>query len=66
MVRENRARRAAARQGLKAIKSGKRDKLARDFNKWLLLDLDTEEVVHGDKPYKFCLTLEDMEELLKS
>ena len=33
-VRENRARRAAERQGLRIIKVNRRDALARDFGRW--------------------------------
>jgi hypothetical protein len=46
-VRENRARRAAGRQGLILMKARTRDPKATTFGKWWLVDPRTEGVVCG-------------------
>ena len=46
-VRETRLRRAAERQGLVLRKSGRRDPLALDFEKYVLIDQATDEAVIG-------------------
>lgn len=38
-VRENRLRRAAARQGYKLVKSARRDPMALDYNRWWIEDV---------------------------
>ena len=44
-VRENRARRAAERQGLWISKTRRRDRLAPDFGLWWIYDAETEKLV---------------------
>ena len=47
-VRENRLRRMAERQGLRLIKSRRRDPRALDYGAYWLVDLETDGVVRGD------------------
>jgi hypothetical protein len=56
-VRENKLRRAAARQGLLLSKSPRRDKLATDYALWLLWDGT------GSKP-PYTLSLDQLERAL--
>jgi hypothetical protein len=46
-VKENRLRRAAERQGLRLVKSRRRDPRALDFGKYMLVDVQTNGVVYG-------------------
>lgn len=46
-VRENRLRRMAGRQGLKLVKSRRRDERAVDFGGYMLVDEQTKEAVLG-------------------
>jgi hypothetical protein len=46
-VRENRLRRAAERQGLRLVKSRRRDPRSIDYGKYMLLDVQTNGVVYG-------------------
>jgi hypothetical protein len=46
-VRENRLRRMAERQGLKLVKSRRRDPRAIDFAAWTLVDMASGAVVAG-------------------
>lgn len=48
-VRENRVRRMAARQGLRLVKSRRRDPNAVDFGQYWLTDPDTGGLVFGDQ-----------------
>lgn len=43
-ARENRARRAAGRQGLRLVKNRRRDARAADYGSYMLTDLATNEV----------------------
>jgi hypothetical protein len=61
-VRENRLRRAAARQGLRLTKSRRRDPLALDFGRYWLTD-DNNRGVAGDM--NGC-TLDEIEEVLRN
>ena len=62
-VRENRLRRKAERQGLKLIKSRRRDEDALDFGLYTLIDPDTGGTLHPHhalgSPY--ALDLDDVE-----
>ena len=60
---ENRARRAAERQGLALRKSRRRDSRAVDFGRYWLIDGRTQALVFGDQ---FGATLEEVEERLGS
>jgi hypothetical protein len=46
-VRENLVRRMADRQGLRLVKSRRRDERALDYGGWGLLDQDTGSAVYG-------------------
>lgn len=46
-VYENRVRRMAERQGLRLVKSKRRDPHAIDYGKYMLVDAATDEVVAG-------------------
>jgi hypothetical protein len=48
-ARENRARRAADRQGLTLEKSRRRDPRARDFARWWIYDLESGDELLGGK-----------------
>ncbi len=58
-VLENRARRMAERQGLRLMKSRRRDPRAYDFGGYMLVDVATSGVVAGNSPLPFSLSLED-------
>lgn len=61
-VRENRARRAAARQGLALEKSRRRDPRALSYERYRLLDVATNSVAYGaDGPEGYALELNDVE-----
>jgi hypothetical protein len=60
-AREDKLRRMAERQGLRLVKSGRRDPLALGYGKFALFKNDT-------KPHpgaQFSLTIDDVENLLK-
>ena len=57
--REDRARRALARQGFRLCKSRRRNCSAIDYGGYLICDLYTNGVVAGGS--YFCLTLDDVE-----
>ena len=60
-----RLRRMADRQGLKLVKSGRRDPRALDFGKYQLVDLESGEVVAGaGRLGRADLTLDDVENYL--
>jgi hypothetical protein len=58
-VRENRARRAAARQGLKLVKSKRRDRRALDYAVWTIVNTQTNAVTAGDR-----LSIDEVEQFL--
>lgn len=62
-VRENKARRAAIRQGLELQKSKRKDPMAIDFGKFMLAD-EAGELVFGHEPRPFSATLEQVEKRL--
>jgi hypothetical protein len=64
-VRENRARRAAERQGLKLRKSGRRDPRALDYGMFCLVDENTNSIVFGVASGRFDASLEDVERYLE-
>lgn len=64
-VRENRARRAAIRQGFELQKSQRRDKNALDYGRFMLVDAMTEAPVFGHEPRPFSATLDEIEERLR-
>jgi hypothetical protein len=60
-VRENRARRAAKRQGLELVKNRLRDPRALDYGTYALLDAHTHTRVAGNERTGFGLSLDDIE-----
>jgi hypothetical protein len=64
-VRENRARRAAIRQGFELQKSPRRDKNALDYGRYMLFDAASEAPVFGHDPRPFSATLEEIETRLR-
>jgi hypothetical protein len=64
-VRENRARRAAARQGLALEKSRRRDPRALDYGVYWLVDISTDRLVEGNGPDRSCVDLDEVERLLE-
>ena len=65
-VRENKARRAAIRQGLELQKSRRRDPRALDYGGYMLVTLDTNAAVMGQSPYPFSATLDEIEDWLEN
>lgn len=63
-VRENRARRKAARQGLTLSRSRRRDPDAADFGGYMLIDPATNSAVYGASPFAYSATLADVERWL--
>jgi hypothetical protein len=63
-VRENRARRAAARQGFAIVKSRRRDPNAIDFGGYMIVDPSTNSVVLNCAPVG--LSIQDVEEFLST
>ena len=63
-VSENRLRRVAERRSLRLMKSRRRDRRARGFGTYMLVDADTEEVVAAGQAGEFGLTLNEIEEWL--
>jgi hypothetical protein len=64
-VRESRARRAAARQGLRLEKSRRRDHRASDFGTFRLIDIETNALaVWAPSPDSYGLTLDEIESTL--
>ena len=61
--REQRARRAAIRQGLELQKAKRKDPMALDFGKFMLVD-EAGVSVFGHEPRPFSATLEQIEERL--
>ncbi len=64
-VRENKARRAAIRQGLELQKSKRKDPLALDFGKYMLVD-EGGAPVFGHEPRPFSATLDQVEARLRA
>lgn len=60
-IRENRLRRAAERQGLKLIKSKRRDKRALDYGHWMVVNAATNNVEYGGHGH---VGLEEVEKFL--
>lgn len=67
-VRENKMRRMADRQGLRLVKSRRRDENALDHGLYGLIDLETNGTVFGSNPINtiFTATLDEVEEWLTS
>jgi len=64
-VRENRARRAAARQGLALEKSRRRDHRALGYDSYRFVDVATNSVAYGGNSVGgYSLNLDDVEEYL--
>jgi hypothetical protein len=59
-ARENRLRRAAARQGYRLEKSRMRDKRGLGHGTFRLVDARTGRAVHGDRRSGYGLTLDDV------
>ncbi len=62
-VRENRLRRMAIRQGLRLLKSRRRDERAVDYGGYMLVD-DRNFVVEGASSFAFSASLDDVEAYL--
>jgi len=60
-VRENRLRRMAERQGMRLLKSRRRDSRALDYGGYMLVDLRTDAVVAGGSPTPFFLDMDEVE-----
>ena len=65
-VREARLRRMAQRQGLKLVRSRRRDPLAADFGRYTLVDPDSDRAVAGELGSTSAMTLDDVEIWLSS
>jgi hypothetical protein len=63
-VRENRLRRAAARQGLHLEKSRRRDPRALGYGTYRLVNSKTNQVISSDQNTGYGLTLDDVERAL--
>jgi len=63
-VRENRLRRAAARQGLRLEKSRRRDPRALDYGTYQLVNPFNNTLVAGNLNQGYGLTLDDVERAL--
>ena len=63
-VRENRLRRMAERQGLRLVKSRRRDALAIDYGKYRIETADGVEATGFDSPMGRGLTLDEAEDRL--
>jgi hypothetical protein len=63
-VEEARVRRIARRRGFTLKKSPRRDPLAIDFNRYLLIDALRDCVVFGDQPFRFAATLGEVGKVL--
>jgi hypothetical protein len=64
--REQRLRRAAKRQGLRLVKSRRRDPRAHDYGSYALVDVYTNMLVAGDQNTGYGLGLDEVEESLNS
>jgi hypothetical protein len=65
-VRENRLRAMATRQGLAIQKSRRRDPMAIDFDRWMIVDLFTGKPVAGTGPGNLPnMTLDGVEAYLR-
>jgi hypothetical protein len=65
-VREARLRRTAERQGLKLVKSRRRDPLAVDYGRYVIVDPDSNRPVAGELGSASAMTLDDVEAWLAS
>lgn len=65
-AREQRARRAAKRQGLALDKSPTRDRRAFEYGRFHVYDVATNGVVAGAWPCNYSMDLEDVEGFLAS
>ncbi len=63
-VRENRLRRVADRQGLRLLKSRRRDPRAVDFGGYMLVDAITNGAVLGSGSFSFQADIEEVEAYL--
>lgn len=63
-VTENRLRRAAERQGLRLVKSRRRDPRAIDYGSYMLLDSDTNAVVASGFESGYGMYLDEVEGFL--
>jgi hypothetical protein len=61
IVRENRVRREAARQGYRLLKSRTRKVDAPDFGGFMLVDAERNWHIGGGNPYAFSWSLDDVE-----
>jgi hypothetical protein len=65
-IRENRLRRAAARQGLRLVKSRRRDPRAIDYGGFMIVDAHTNGVVAGELNSPQALDLDQVEAALNA
>jgi hypothetical protein len=65
-VRENRLRRMAARQGLRLVKSRRRDPLALEYERYALISENEYKIAGGSTDGRFGYTIDEVETLLSS
>lgn len=65
-VREARLRRTAERQGLKLVKSRRRDPRAVDYGRYVIVDPDSDQPIAGELGSASAMTLDDVEAWLAS
>src|SRR5438105_1269226 len=65
-VREARLRRMAKRQGLQLVRSRRRDPLAVDYGRYMIVDPDSNRSVAGELGGAHAMTIDDVEEWLTS
>ena len=65
-ARIERARRAAANQGLTICKSKTRIEFEPTFNRFHIAEIKTSKVVAGDRPYSHSMTIDEVEEYLET
>jgi hypothetical protein len=63
-IEEARIRRIAKRRGFTLHKSARRDKLAVDYNKYLLVNNFSDRIAFGDHPHPFAATLDEVSKYL--
>jgi hypothetical protein len=65
-IEEARIRRIAKRRGFILHKSARRDKLAIDYDKYLLVDSFSDRIAFGDHPRPFAATLDEVSKFLNT
>jgi hypothetical protein len=65
-IRDNRARRMAARQGYRLMKSRRRDPRSISYGEYQIVDPDRKAIVAGELDSPWSLSLEEVEAWLQS